>query len=169
MTAAYLKVSTEPKGQARGPVRDRDDFKDGSIALISLEHGLISPRDVSTGMPAGPRQHLPLTFTKETDGTSPFFCRCFARNELIPAVEIVCFGLDSPPSLRSGRETAQYKITLKKAFVHKVELVGRTDPAAQADRRFPTTERVSLVYESIHWEWLESATIVEDTFKPKSD
>ena len=168
MTAAYLKCSTEPPGQVKGPVRDRDDFKNGSIALIALEHSLISPRHASTGVPAGARQHLPFAFTKETDQTSPFFYQCLARNELIRTVEIVCFGFYPSPGLGAGRETALYKITLTKAFVHKVEFVSRTEATAEADRRFPLTERISLVYELIQWEWLPSRTVAEDTFNPTS-
>ncbi len=115
-------------------------------------------------MATGKRQHLPITFTKETDNTSPFFYRFFVRNELIKTAEIFFFGFGSQPGLTADREAIQYKITLRKAFVSKVEFVGHTDAAAQVSNRFPLREKISLVYDSIHWEWISPNATEEDFF-----
>lgn len=164
MISAYLKLVADAAGEIKGPVRDRDNNKNGSIALLTIDHGIVSPRDVATGMASGKRQHLPITFTKETDNTSPFFYQFVARNELIKTVEIFFFGFESQSGLTAGREAVQYKITLRKAFVSKVEFTGHTDAAAQESNRFPLTEKISLVYDSILWEWLSPKAMAEDIF-----
>ena len=76
----------------KGPVRDRDETKNGSIALLAVEHSIVSPRDTATGMATGKRQHHPITVTKETDNTSPFFYGLISRNDEITTVELLFFG-----------------------------------------------------------------------------
>jgi len=156
MISAYLKLVGDATGEIKGPVRDRDNDINGSIALIAVDHGIISPRDAASGMASGKRQHLPITLTKATDNTSPFFYQLIARNETLTKVEIFFFGLGTQGGLSSGRETNLYKITLKKASVSKIEFAGHTDAAAKEGDRFPLTERVSFVYDSILWEWKET-------------
>ena len=110
------------------------------------------------------RQHQPVTFTKEIDNTTPLFNDFIAHNELLKTVEIYFFGFGIQSGLNAGREALQYKITLRKAFVSKVEFVGRVDIAAQEGNRFPLTEKISLVYESIHWEWMSPKAAADDVF-----
>jgi type VI secretion system secreted protein Hcp len=164
MISAYLKLEGEKAGKIKGPVRDRDDIKDGSIALLGVEHGITSARDPATGMAIGRRQHLPITVTKEVDHTSPFFYQFIAHNELIKNVEICFFGSSSQPGLSMGRESMQYKITLRKAWVSKVEFAGQPDAAAPENNRFKLTERISLVYDLIYWEWASPKIAAEDNF-----
>lgn len=164
MISAYLKLAGDATGEIRGPVRDRDNDKNGSIALIAVDHSIVSPRDVATGMASGKRQHLPITLTKETDNTSPFFYQLISRNELIPKAEIFFFGFGTQGGLTTGRETNLYKITLTKAFVSKIEFAGHTDEAAKDGDRLPLTEKVSLVYELIQWEWMSPRAMSQDLF-----
>jgi type VI secretion system secreted protein Hcp len=158
MISAYLKLSGEVIGKDTGPVRDRNDDKNGSIALIAVEHSIVSPRDLATGMASGKRQHSPITLTKETDRTSPLFYRLISRNEVIPKAEIFFFGLGTQGGLTTGRETNLYTITLTKAFVSNIVFGGRIDEAAKERDRLPLTERISFVYDSILWEWKETPT-----------
>jgi type VI secretion system secreted protein Hcp len=164
MISAYLKLEGEKAGKIKGPVRDRDEHKNESIALTAFDHAIVSPRDAASGLATGRRQHLPITFTKETDNTSPFFYQFIARNELIKTVEIFFYGLPNQSGLGAGRETMLYKISLRKAWVSKVELSGRTDETAQASARFPLTDKISLVYDVITWEWTSPKADAEDMF-----
>ena len=164
MISTYLKLEGEKTGKVTGPVRDRDDIKEGSIALLGVEHGIVSPRDAATGMASGKRQHLPITVTKEPDQTSPLFYQFIAHNELIKTVDIFFFGRSGQPGLSMGRETMQYKITLTKAWVSRVEFSGQLDSAAPENNRFKLTERISLVYDLILWEWTSPARSTKDNF-----
>jgi type VI secretion system secreted protein Hcp len=166
MISAYLKLEGEVAGAIKGPVRDnRDENKNGSIALIAVDHGIVSPRDAASGLATGKRQHLPITFTKETDGTSPFFYRFVTRNEPIKTAEFFFYGLASQSGLGAGRETMLYQISLQRVAVSKIEFAGHTDATAPDSARFPLTERISLVYDSIKWESTVSKVAAEDTFK----
>jgi len=164
MIGAYLKLEAEKAGKVKGPVRDRDGTKEGSIALLTVEHGIVSPRDAATGMARGKRQHQPISFTKEADGTSPLFAQFIGTNEMLKTVDFFFFGQESPSPLSAGREALLYRISLKKAFVSRLELVGLTDEAAKDANRFPLTERISLVYDQIRWEWTTPKASFDDVF-----
>ena len=116
MIAAYLKLSGEKVKDIKGPVRDHDKDKNGSIALIAVEHSLVSPRDAATGLATGKRQHHPITITKETDGTSPIFYGLIARNEEITQVELFFFGTAKQGGLLAGREEKLYTVTLTESL-----------------------------------------------------
>ena len=164
MISAYLKLVTDTAGAIKGPVRDRDSARDGSIALLHVEHSVVSPRHPASGLATGRRQHFPITFTKETDTTSPLFYQLIARNELIKSAEFFFFGHGAQSGLIASRESIQYRITLTKAWVARMELVGLADEAAQQDKQFPLTEKISLVYDAIAWEWLSPNTTANDTY-----
>jgi type VI secretion system secreted protein Hcp len=166
MISVYVKLAGEVAGAVKGPVRDtRDEKKNESIALIALEHALVSPRDVASGLATGKRQHSPITFTKETDGTSPLFYQFLSRNEPLKTVDFFFYGLPTQPGLGAGRETLLYQISLRSAAVSKIEFAGHTDQTAPESARFPLTERISLTYDSITWEWKSSKMLFQDSFK----
>jgi type VI secretion system secreted protein Hcp len=167
MISAYLKLEASKAGKVKGPVQDRDEKKNGSIALIAVDHGIASPRDPASGMVAGKRQHRPITLTKETDVTSPLFYEFIADNETLPTVEIYFYGVASQSGPSVARETMLYKISLKNAFVSRVEFGGHTDATAQQNDRFPLTETISLVYDSIQWEWTSPNVTRNDLFSSK--
>lgn len=162
--SAYLRVIMDPK-QA---VRFRDSGKDGTIELVAVEHAVISPRDSASGMATGKRQHLPIAVTKVPDQNSPFFYESLARNREIPELDLLFFGSDDRGGLLAGRETNLYTISMTKAFVSRIDFTGREDREAKADMRFPLTERIAFVYDSIRWEWLPSKTAAEDNFNSKT-
>ena len=162
MIAAYLKLTGEKSGAVKGPVADRDTNKNGSIALLGVEHGIASPRDVATGLASGKRQHQPIVVTKETDRTSPVLTQMLVTNEAISALTLFFFGDDDAPGLMGGRETLLYKIELKNAFVSRIEMSGRVDDEADAGARLPLSERVSFVYASISWEWVNGGIMAQD-------
>jgi type VI secretion system secreted protein Hcp len=163
MMSAYLRVVMDPKR----PVRDRES-KDGAIELLAVEHALISPRDSASGMATGKRQHLPIAVTKVPDQTSPFFYESLAQNREIPQLDLLFFGGDDRGGLFAGRETNLYTISVTKAFVARIDFTGREDREAKDDMRFPLTERIAFVYDTIRWEWIPSKSLTEDNFNSKS-
>src|SRR4051812_16067712 len=125
MIAAYLKVEGAKSGKVKGPMQDRsDEKKNGSIALLAVEHGIVSPRDVSTGLATGKRQHRAITVTKEADYTSPLFYQFVTTNELLITADVLFYGVGTQTGLNAGRETMLYKISLKDASVSRVEFLG---------------------------------------------
>jgi type VI secretion system secreted protein Hcp len=159
---AYLRLKGEKAGDVKGPVIDRNEKKNGTIALLGIEHGVASVRDSATGLAAGKRQHHPIIVTKETDRTSPILYRMLTTNELITDFTLLFYGVEESMGLLGGRETLLYTIALKKAFVSRIDLSGSVDKQAEAADRLPLTERVSFVYETIVWEWASGGIIAED-------
>lgn len=164
MISAFLKIESTKSGKLKGPVQDRDENKNGSIALLALEHGINAPRDPASGQAAGRRQHQPISFLKETDFTSPYFYQFITTNELLKTAQIFFYGSASQPGFNAGKEALLYKITLNNASVSKVEFTGHNDVAAQPNARFALTEKVSMVYESIEWEWKIPNTSAADIY-----
>lgn len=167
MTVAYLKLAGEKVKYIQGSVRDRDDDKNGSIALVAVVHSLVSPRDAATGLASGKRQHHPITVTKETDATTPIFYGLLARNEEITKAEFFFFGAADQGGFLAGREELLYKITLKKAFVSRMDFVGYADEEAKGGGRLPLRDRISFVYDSIQWEWMNPSRVEEDIFSSR--
>lgn len=161
--SAYLKVTGAKSGQVKGPVRDRDENKNGSIALLAVSHQITAPRDMATGQAVGKRQHFPITVTKETDSTSPLFYQFIATNESLTA-DIFFYGDGSPSGFTAGRETLLYKISLRNASVSKVEFAGHADETSPANARFALSENISIFYNTIAWEWSSPAVTAADNF-----
>ena len=162
MMSAYLRIITERS------VRDRNSEKDGNIELLAVEHALISPRDPASGMATGKRQHLPITIAKVPDQTSPFFYESLARNREIPQVDLLFFDIDDRRGFLGGKEAKLYTISITKVFVSRIDFTGRENREAKDDIRFPLSERIAFVYDSIRWEWAPSKLVAEDNFNSKS-
>jgi type VI secretion system secreted protein Hcp len=162
--AAYLRVKGEKTGDVRGPVSDRDRVKNGTIALLGVEHGIASPRDSASGLATGKRQHYPIIVTKEIDQTSPLFYRFITTNEVITKLELHFFGGDDTGGFMGGREAEIYTITASNAFVSRIDTGGRVDDQAEGDARLPLTERIAIVYDSIEWKWVNGGIAAQDAW-----
>jgi type VI secretion system secreted protein Hcp len=160
--AAYLRVKGEKSGDVRGPVVDRDRVKNGTIALLGVEHGIASPRDSASGLATGKRQHYPIIVTKEVDRTSPLFYGFITGNEALTVFELHFFGADESGGLIGGRESELYTITLTKAFVSRIDVAGRVDEQADPAARLPMIERIAFVYDSIEWKWIDGGIASKD-------
>lgn len=167
MIAAYLKMSGDAVKNFIWPVQDRDPLKNGSIALLAVEHSVTSPRDAASGMATGKRQHHPIAVIKAIDSTSPALTGLLVRNQEIATAEFLFFGSDERMSLGLGRESLLYKIVLKKAFLSGIEVTGRVDEQAKDGNRFALTERIAFVYDAIEWVWLSPDVRSEDIFSSK--
>ena len=163
--SVYFKASSVPSiGDIKGPVRDRDAKKNGSIALLAVDHHIVSPRDASTGLASGKRRHLPMTIVKEPDETSPLFYKLIATNGLIPSIDLIFFGDDIRFGLTSKLEINLYTITLTSAFVSEILLSSQSGDESQDQSRIGVTERISFVYDQIRWKWNDPGVETSDAF-----
>ncbi len=112
---AYLKLTGESTGEVKGSVTQAG--REDSIMVIAVEHEVISPRDVASGLPTGKRQHKPLIITKEVDKSSPLLYTILVNNENITDWELR-FWQPSP----SGQEVQHYTIQLTNAAIAGIEL-----------------------------------------------
>jgi type VI secretion system secreted protein Hcp len=62
-------------------------FKDQS-RVLKFSYGVVSPRDVFTGLARGKRQHKPIVITREPGAASPQFFTALITNEVLKPVVI---------------------------------------------------------------------------------
>jgi len=96
---AYLRVVGTKQGEIRGSVTQKG--REGRIAVIAMSHEFLSPRDASTGMAAGKRQHKPLSITKEIDRASTGLRTMLIGNEAAKEWELRSSGRRRPARRRS--------------------------------------------------------------------
>jgi len=167
--SVYMKVSSAASiGDIKGPVRDRDPLKNGSIALLGVEHVVASPRDAATGLSTGKRRHFPMTILKEPDETSPLFYQLIATNGQISSVDLIYFGSDNRFGLTSDREIQLYTITLTSVFVSEIALSSQSGDEPDDRGRIGVKERISFVYDAIHWKWNDPRVEASDTFNSRN-
>ena len=87
----------------------------GKIPGIAFGYSVISPRDATTGLPTGKRQHQPVTFTKEWGASSPQFYQAAFTNETLTTVlfEFYATGAD-------GKIVVDHTIKLTNASIASV-------------------------------------------------
>jgi len=166
--SAYLQVTGERSGVVKGPVTDIAKGKNGGISLLGVEHGIVSPRDAASGLATGKRLHHPIVVTKAVDRTSPLFYSFITTNESLTVAELHFFGTDDSSGLMSGRETELYTITMKKAFVSRIDVAAQVDEKADPAARLLMTERISFVYDSIEWKWINGGIAAQDAWSAAS-
>jgi type VI secretion system secreted protein Hcp len=109
-----MKVTGQKTGVFKGD--DNSRAKDKNLITVSnFQYEITSPRDASTGLPTGKRQHKPVMITHEMGGSSPEFLLAIATNENLTKVEINFFRTD-----RTGKDVNYYRVLLTDANVSDV-------------------------------------------------
>jgi type VI secretion system secreted protein Hcp len=60
----------------------------GQSRVLKFSYGVVSPRDVYTGLVSGKRQHNPIVITKEPGAASPQIFSALVTNEVLKSVVI---------------------------------------------------------------------------------
>ncbi|MFP7754274.1 Hcp family type VI secretion system effector [Thermodesulfobacteriota bacterium B35] len=154
---AYLKLTAESTGEIKGSVTQAG--REDSIMVIAVEHEIVSPRDVASGLPTGKRQHKPLVITKEVDKSSPLLYTVLVNNENITKWELR-FWQPSP----SGQEVQHYTIQLENASISgiQLEMLNNKYPENMAHKE---REHVAFTYQKIIWTWEDGGITAEDDWE----
>ena len=135
---AYLNLKGQKQGQIKGSVVQKG--REDSIAVIAVSHEIVSPRDASSGLPTGKRQHKPLVITKELDRSSPLLYNALANNENLPAWSMTIYG-----ATKTVSAAPLYTIKLTNASVASIRTTTADDGKV--------IEEVSFAYQKIEWLW----------------
>jgi type VI secretion system secreted protein Hcp len=161
VTSAYLKLTGEKSGELRGVARQRG--LEGAIPIIAVQHEIIAPKDIATGLSSGKRQHQPIVITKEVDNVSPILYQMLTTNELIREASLLFYGTDPSSILNSSVESNIYTITFRAASISKIELA--LFDLMQKEKRAPNPiEYVSFFYDNIEWKWTNGNIISRDNW-----
>ncbi|MCY1057277.1 type VI secretion system tube protein TssD [Nannocystis sp. SCPEA4] len=137
---AYLRVKSQKTGDIKGSVTQKG--RENSIAILSLNHEVLSPRDPASGQATGKRMHKPFIITKELDKSTPLLQQAFLNDELLTSVELNVVG----PGAK-GIQSTIYTVKLTNASIASIKLVpGPEDKLVQ---------EISLTYQKIEWIWVE--------------
>jgi len=87
---SYVKIKGSKQGQIKGQSTTRPaKLSDDAIEIAAFDMGVEAPRDPSSGLPTGRRQHKPIVITKEVDPTSPKLRQALATNEVFTSFVLV--------------------------------------------------------------------------------
>jgi type VI secretion system secreted protein Hcp len=126
---------------------------ENEIEILEFSHGIVSPRDAASGMPTGKRQHKPFTLIKPIDKASPLIAKAFINNNSIEEVKLTLY---DESKKRASKHTPMMTITLRNATVTEIN---HSD--IKSDDKVPT-EKISLTYQNIVWEWVDTGVTAED-------
>ncbi|NTU58660.1 MAG: type VI secretion system tube protein Hcp [Chlorobiaceae bacterium] len=154
---AYLSVTAQKQGKIKGPVTlpGRKD----TIQVFGGFHEIISPRDMSSGLPTGQRMHKPLTLIKDIDCSSPLLLNSLVTNENLKEVVLQLWSQD-----RGGRDAAFYTITLINANISAYKLLLSYDGSPESARH-PEREELTFTYQKISWTWEHGAISASDDWE----
>lgn len=154
----FLKVTAAKQGVITGSVTEKG--KEGTIAVIAVDHSIISPRDPASGLPTGKRIHSPLVITTHIDKATPLLYESLVTNENLPTVELDYYqtGLD-------GKQTLYFKIVLTNAnisSINQTKLNSQDDPNANL---FGEYEEIGFTYQKITWTWVDGGITAQDDWE----
>jgi type VI secretion system secreted protein Hcp len=144
-------------GQKQGVIKG--DATDGSIAGLAYEHSVISPRDASTGLPTGKRQHKPLTIVKAIDSSTPLLYSSLVTNENLSTVVLKFYRQNT-----SGVLEMYYTVTLTNASISSIRNWKPNTRDLSADRA-GDLEEVSFTYQKITWTWVKGGISASDDWE----
>lgn len=154
----FLKVRGQTQGDIHGSVTQHG--KEGTIAVIAVEHAIISPRDPASGLPTGKRMHQPLVIITHIDKATPLLYNSIVTNENLPTVELDYYQTDS-----LGHDTLYFKIELTNANIsslRQTNLNSQDDPNMNLYGEY---EEISFVYQKITWTWIEGGITATDDWE----
>lgn len=156
---AYLALKGQQQGQIKGSVIQKG--RENQIAVYGFMHEITSPRDASSGLATGKRQHRPLLITKEIDKSSPLLMKALVSNENITEFILNFYAPIRQSPSGSGNEAHIYSIRLINAFISGIDQdmsLNKVEPGIS----LPVLESVSFVYQKIEWTWVEGGHYAQD-------
>ncbi len=155
---AYLKL----KGQKTGPIKGGVTQKghEDTIGVVAVNHMIDVPRDPSTGLPTGRRQHHPFVITKELDRSSPVLYQVLVTNENLTEFDLMFY-----QSTASG-STPYYTVKLTNANIASIHFVmpNAHDPGAVHGNPY---EEIAFTYQKIQWTWNDGGITAEDDWEAR--
>lgn len=158
---AYLTLRGQKSGEIHGSVTQKG--RENKIMVIAVSHEILSPRDASTGLPTGKRQHKPFVFTKELDKSSPLLYNVLTTNENIIEATFEFMGTSIRSTTVAGVETVRYTVRLTNANIASINfhMPNTRDPNTA---RFAEYEEIALTYEQITWTWSDGGIMADDSW-----
>src|SRR6267142_926076 len=111
----YLTLKGQKQGATKGSVTQKG--REGSISVQYMQSEIISPRDPSSGLPTGKRQHKPFVLRKVLDQSTPKLINALVTNDNLTEAT---FNFWKPSA--TGAETQHFTIKLTNANIASFNL-----------------------------------------------
>jgi type VI secretion system secreted protein Hcp len=158
---AYLTLKGQKQGQINGGVTIKG--RENSIEVHSFTDEIVSPRDATTGLPTGKRQHEPIVIVKVLDKSTPLLWNALVNNE-----NLTEFSLQVYATQATGVEMMIYTISLTNATISSMRQY-MSDNEITANASLPVREEISFTYQKITWTWTQgNITATDDWEAPVS-
>jgi type VI secretion system secreted protein Hcp len=154
---AYLTIKGQKQGQINGGVTARGH--ENTIAVHAFSNEIISPRDPTSGLPTGKREHEPITILKEVDKGSVPLWSALVNNENLTTWQLQFYAPDP-----TGKEQEIYTITLTNASIASITQ-SMLDNEIAANATIPLQEEITFTYQKIAWSWTNPPLSAEDDWE----
>lgn len=156
---AYMWLKDYGGADIKGSVDAQ--YREGSIEIIGLSHGLSLPVDSANGKITGSRQHSAMMIEKEIDSSSPYLQKAVATGQTLKSAEIRFYQIN-----HAGQEVCYYVITLENV---KATSVNTSIPNVKTSgSQINHVESVCLQYEKITWRYVDGNIQFSDAWNERS-
>ena len=163
---AYLRLVGEKSGEIEGSVTQKG--REGKILVIAFTHEVTSPRDTTTGLATGRRQHGPLVITKEVDRATPPLHAAQASNESFKAWELELWTPRLVGAGGTGGEVQYFTIKLTEASIASFRTEMPNTKHADL-MKLNTFEEIAFTYQKIEWIWTDGDLSARDDWENRVD
>jgi type VI secretion system secreted protein Hcp len=156
---AYLRLKGQRSGEIKGSATQKG--QKGRIGVIAASHGIVSPRDLASGLPTGRRMHKPFVITKELDASSPLLYTVLATNENITEFELQFWAPTLQPAPGAASAVQIYTVKLVNANIASIDFhmpnIRHPDLKDLAEY-----EEIAFTYQRIEWTWTKGGVTAMD-------
>src|SRR5258708_33307714 len=149
--AIYAEIKGAKQGAIKGAVQAK--AYDGQIEVHTIEWGVGSPRDVSTGLPTGRRVARPVQITKTMDKSSPLLHTAVVNNESLTTVKFSY-------TVEGQGHKAFATVVLTNAMIQNFNISSSDNGS--------TVETISFTYTKIEFTWTEGGITSQDDWSSTS-
>ncbi|EGT0674494.1 Hcp family type VI secretion system effector [Citrobacter braakii] len=156
---AYLFLKDDGGADIKGSVDVQD--REGSIEILSFDHGLHIPTDSRTGKLTGTRQHAPLNFQKEFDSSSPYLYKAIATGQTLKSAEFKWYRIND-----AGQEVEYFNMLLEnvKIVSSAPHMLDIKNPATEKHNHL---ENLAMRYERITWKYCDGNIQFSDAWNER--
>ena len=157
---AYMWIKDDGGADIKGSVAVSG--REGSVEVVAFDHTVNIPTDSNTGKLTGTRVHKPITFTKETDASTPYLYKAVTSGQTLKSIEIKWYKIDD-----AGKEKEYFNTKLDNVKVVAVapKMLDIKNPAFEKHNHL---EEVELRYEKITWSYKDGNIIHADSWNERS-
>ena len=157
---SYMWIKDDGGADVKGSVTVTG--REGSVEVVAFDHGIHIPTDGNTGKLTGTRVHSAVTFTKETDASTPYLYKAVTSGQTLKSVEIKWYKIDD-----AGKEKEYFNTQLDNVKVVSVK-PQMLDIKNLAFEKHNHLEKIELRYEKITWAYKDGNIIHADSWNERS-